>query len=98
MIDNPILDLSYQQLVSDPDTHVRRLVDFVGLEWNEACLSPEKSDRGTVMTAGRWQVRQPIYTGATNRWKRYEPWLQPMIDAMGGMDWIDNQVREAMAD
>ncbi len=95
MIDNPVLDLSYEQLVANPEPHVRRLVDFVGLEWNDACLSPEQSDRATVMTASRWQVRQPIYASSTNRWKRYEPWIGPMIEAMGGMEWIEAQVEEA---
>ncbi|HHG89616.1 MAG TPA: sulfotransferase family protein [Devosia sp.] len=97
MIGNPVLDLSYEQLVMNPEPHVRRLVDFVGLEWNDACLSPEQSDRATVMTASRWQVRQPIYTGSTNRWKRYEPWIGPMIEAMGGMEWIEARVEEAQA-
>ncbi len=97
MIDNPVLDLSYDQLVTDPEPHVRRLLEFIGLEWNDACLSPEQSDRATVMTASRWQVRQPIYTGSTNRWKRYEPWIGPMIEAMGGMEWIEAQVEEAQA-
>ncbi len=97
MINNPVLDLSYEQLVADPEPLIRRLVEFSGLEWNDACLSPEQSDRKTVMTASRWQVRQPIYTAATNRWKRYEPWIGPMIEAMGGMEWIEAQFEEGQS-
>lgn len=92
LISAPVLDLSYEKLVADPETETRRLVDFVGLDWDEGFLSPEKSDRKTVMTASRWQVRQPIYRDSAARWKPYEPYLAEMIAAMGGMEWIEAEV------
>jgi len=95
IIPNPVLDLSYELLVADPEAQTRRLVEFTGLGWDDACLRPEQSDRATVMTASRWQVRQPIYTTSTARWRRYEPWIGEMIEAMGGMEWVDAQVAEA---
>lgn len=92
-LDLPILDVSYERLVTDPEGESRRLVEFAGLEWDEACLSPSKTQR-SVLTASQWQVRQPIYTGSVGRWRRYEPWLAPMIEAMGGMDWIEKEMAD----
>lgn len=92
-LDLPILDLSYEALVADPDGQSRRLVDFAGLEWSDACLKPEKTQR-SVLTASQWQVRQPIYRGSVGRWKRYEAHLQPMIQAMGGMEWIETELAD----
>lgn len=89
LIPNPVLDVSYELLVEDFEAQVRRLVAFTGLEWNDACLSPESSDRGTVMTASRWQVRQPIYSSSKAKWKRYEPYIAEMIESFGGMDAVE---------
>lgn len=89
-LDMPILDVSYERLVANPDDEARRLVDFAGLDWNDACLSPEKASR-SVLTASQWQVRQPINAASVARWKRYEPWLSPMIEAMGGMGWVERE-------
>lgn len=97
LIANPVLDLSYERLIADPETETRRLVDFVGLDWDEGFLTPEKSDRRTVMTASRWQVRQPIYKSSSARWKPYEPYLGELIAALGGMEWIEAQVAETDA-
>jgi len=69
-----LLDVRYEDLVSNPERVSREIVEFCGLEWNDACLRPEEGDR-YVATPSRWQVRQPIYTSSTERWKRYEPWL-----------------------
>ncbi|HFC05105.1 MAG TPA: tetratricopeptide repeat protein [Rhizobiales bacterium] len=87
----PILDVNYHDLVQDPEGQSRRLIDFAGLEWTNDCLSPQDADR-SVMTASRWQVRQPIYKSSLDRWKRYEPWLPSLIEALGGWDWINQQV------
>jgi hypothetical protein len=89
-LDLEILDVSYEKLVGDPEVEIRRLTGFAGLEWTEAFLSPQDASRG-VFTASKWQVRQPIYRGSVSRWKPYEPWLGPMIEAMGGFDWIDRE-------
>jgi len=92
-LDLPILDVGYEQLVADPETQARRLIAFAGLDWDPRCLEPQRTQR-SVLTASQWQVRQPIYRGSVDRWRRYEPWLGPMIDAMGGFDWIDGEVAE----
>lgn len=92
-LDLPILDLSYEQLVAHPEEELRRLVAFAGLDWSDACLDPQSLER-TVLTASQWQVRQPINQGSVARWRRYEPWLGPMVEAMGGLAWIDAEVAE----
>ena len=95
-LDLPILDVSYEKLVADPESEARRLVAFAGLDWTDACLTPEKAAR-SVLTASQWQVRQPINIASVARWTRYEPWLEPMIAAMGGMAWVEKEVATAQA-
>lgn len=86
----PILTVQYEDVVEDLEGQARRLIDFIGLDWQEACLTPEKSDRD-VRTASVWQVRQPVNSLSTNRWKKYQPWLEPLIESMGGMEWIEQE-------
>ena len=80
---------SYRVLVTDPDTQVRALLDHAGLPWNPACLSPEEGNE-IVRTASVMQVRAPINADAMAKWKRYETELQPLVDALGGWDWIED--------
>ena len=68
------VEVDYEDLVADPETHSRRLVAACGLEWNEACLSPHRNAR-RINTASVWQARQPIYRTSVERWRRYEPWI-----------------------
>jgi len=68
------MEVDYEALVTDPEPTIRRLVEFCGLDWQDACLRPEDSTR-TVNTASLWQVRRPISKGSVGRWRRYEPWL-----------------------
>ena len=74
----PMLDLHYEDVVSDPETSVRRLLDFCQLEWDPACLNFHKSKR-VVHTASYQQVREPLYTRAVGRWKAYENHLGPLL-------------------
>jgi len=71
------LELDYEALVSAPEPEIRRLLGFVGLPWDAACLHPEDGDR-QVSTASLWQVRQPISGASVQRWERYRPWLGPL--------------------
>jgi hypothetical protein len=75
------IDVDYEALTTDPGGQTRRLVAFCGLEWNEACLSPEQNGR-PVLTASKWQARQPIYRSSVERWRRYEPWLGLLRELM----------------
>ncbi|WP_375788691.1 sulfotransferase [Bradyrhizobium sp. Pha-3] len=69
-----LLEIEYEELVGAPEPVIRRMLDFCGLEWNEACLRPERNQR-VIKTASLWQARQPIYGTSVSRWQRYEPWL-----------------------
>lgn len=92
-LDLPILDVHYESLVSDPENQIRRIVAFLGLEWTDACLEPQQTG-AAVRTASLWQVRQPIGQSSVGRWKPYEQHLAPMIEAMGGWDWINAELAD----
>jgi tetratricopeptide (TPR) repeat protein len=68
------IEVDYELLVGDPEPVSRRLIAACGLDWDPACLAPERNDR-LVKTASKWQARQPIYSSAVERWRHYEPWI-----------------------
>ena len=78
----PMLEICYEDLVSETETHVRRLLDHVELPWNDQCLQFHKSER-VVNTASYKQVREPIYTQSVARWKNYQSHLTPLLDELG---------------
>jgi hypothetical protein len=80
----PVLEIEYESLVGDLEGQSRRLIDFVGLPWDPACLSFHKTQR-SVMTASVWQVRQPIYSSSVGRWKHYRRHLGPLLDGLKGL-------------
>ena len=77
-----LLALDYEALVADPEPLVKRMVAHVGLEWDDACLSPHKVVR-TVRTASAWQVRQPVYRRSAGRARAYERFLGPLREGLG---------------
>jgi tetratricopeptide (TPR) repeat protein len=79
-----IFENRYETLVEDQEAQSRRLIDYLGLPWDDACL--RFFDReGAVTTPSRWQVRQPIYKSSVKRWKNYESEIQPLIEALGDL-------------
>jgi tetratricopeptide (TPR) repeat protein len=72
----------YEDVVSDMPSMARGLIDFLGLPWNDACLSFHESSR-PVKTASVVQVRQPVYSSSVGRWKRYGDELKPLVEALG---------------
>ncbi len=79
-----IFENRYEDLISDQEGQSRKLIDHLGLTWDDACL--RFFDKGgSVRTASRWQVRQPIYKSSVKRWKNYEGKIQPLIDALGDL-------------
>ncbi|MGI9381595.1 MAG: sulfotransferase [Methyloligellaceae bacterium] len=77
----PILDVRYEDLVGAQEEKSREIIEFVGLDWDDACLRFHKGKRG-VATASAWQVRRPIYTSSVARWHRYEKHLAPLRQAL----------------
>jgi tetratricopeptide (TPR) repeat protein len=72
-----ILTVPYAQLVSDQEGWTRKILDFIGLEWDEKCLHFEQTER-PVGTASNWQVRQKIYNTSVARWRNYEKNIGPL--------------------
>ncbi|RXH10139.1 sulfotransferase [Bradyrhizobium guangzhouense] len=69
-----LLEIDYEELVIDTEPVTRRIVDFCGLEWDDACLRPEQNER-VIKIASLWQALQPIYGTSVSRWRRFERWL-----------------------
>ena len=78
----PILDVRYEDMVADNEGMSRKLIEFCGLEWDDACLNFNKTER-RVKTASTMQIRQPIYNTSVARWRKYEEQLQPLYEALG---------------
>ncbi|HVT81950.1 MAG TPA: sulfotransferase [Phycisphaerae bacterium] len=78
-----MLDVHYEKLVTDQETESRRLLQFLGLPWDPACLRFHETER-TILTASFWQVRQPMYTRSIGRWRHYEPHLARLCEVLGG--------------
>lgn len=73
-----ILDLNYEELVSDLEGVARRLIAHCGLAWDARCLDFHRSER-SVRTASATQVRLPIYKTSVGRWRKYESFLGPLL-------------------
>jgi len=76
-------EVDYRDLVADPEAEARRLLEFCGMPWDDACLRPEISDR-PIRTASRLQARQPVYRSSVGRAERYPDYLGPLVTALGG--------------
>jgi tetratricopeptide (TPR) repeat protein len=75
------LVIHYGELVANQEKQSRRLIDFLGLPWDPACLEFHKTQR-PVMTASVWQVRQPMYVRSVGRWQCYERHLEPLLQVL----------------
>ena len=74
-----VLTVHYEEVVSDLEGQARRIAAHCGLEWEDAMLRYHETERA-VKTASSEQVRQPIYSGSLNLWRRYEDELDELID------------------
>ena len=77
--DDAMMELDYEDLIADQETVTHKILNFCGLEWNDACLR-HQDNRATVNTPSRWQARQPIYASSVARWRLYEPYLDTFAD------------------
>lgn len=75
-----LIEVDYEQLVADQENVSRRLIDFVGQPWEDACLAFERNPEPSL-TASAAQVRQPIYRSSVALWRRYESELAPLSAA-----------------
>jgi tetratricopeptide (TPR) repeat protein len=77
-----LLDVKYENVVAEPEREVRRLLDYVGLPWDDACLKFHENKR-PVRTASVSQVRRPLYSSSVARWKPFEKHLGPLLEIVG---------------
>jgi tetratricopeptide (TPR) repeat protein len=79
-----IYDVQYEELVEEQERISRELLEYCNLEWTDECLNFHKSKR-VVATASLAQVRQPIYKSSVQRWRKFEPYIGPLLD--GFKEW-----------
>jgi tetratricopeptide (TPR) repeat protein len=77
-----VLRVQYEDVVADLETQVRRVLDYCELPFEEACLEFHQTER-SVRTPSSEQVRQPIYTSGLEPWRPFEPYLDPLKEALG---------------
>ena len=77
-----VLKVQHEEVVDDLEGNVRRILDFCGLDFEPGCVEFHKTER-SIRTASSEQVRQPIFREGLEQWKNYEPWLEPLKDALG---------------
>jgi tetratricopeptide (TPR) repeat protein len=78
----PPYRLIHERLIDDPEAEIRALLDFLGLPFEPACLAFHETERA-VRTASSEQVRRPINREGVGQWRAYEPWLDPLKQALG---------------
>jgi len=76
-----IYNLNYENLTINQDAETRKLIHYLGLEWEDGCLSPQQNKR-SVQTASQQQVRQKVYQGSSQQWRKFEPYLNGVFDQL----------------
>ncbi len=79
--EDAMLEVDYEALVADPEAQGRRILAFCGLEAGAGQLEAHRAER-RIRTASALQARRPIHTGAVGRWRRYEPLIGPLLEAL----------------
>ena len=74
-----VYNLNYETLTVNQESETRKLLEYLGLEWDEACLSPQNNTR-SITTLSSAQVRQKVYQGSSEQWKNYRPFLNGALD------------------
>jgi tetratricopeptide (TPR) repeat protein len=80
-LSNRIYKLDYELLTVNQESETRQLIEYLGLDWDENCLSPQSNTR-SLATASNLQVRQKVYQGSSEQWKKYEPFLHGAFDGL----------------
>jgi hypothetical protein len=83
-----ICDVSYEQLVADPATQSRRLLEFCGLPWQDQVLEFHAS-RAASNTASAAQIRKPIYRSSVKKWRHFDTQLQPVVRRLAEAGLVD---------
>lgn len=83
-----ILDLRYEDLVTDTEAQARRMLDFCGLAWNPEVLDPS-AHPGAIVSASAAQVREPVHAGSVGKWRRYEGGLKVLHDRLAAAGMLE---------
>jgi tetratricopeptide (TPR) repeat protein len=78
---NAFLDVDYEALIADPEGQARRILDYLGLDWEDGCLQFHRR-AGAAATASAAQVRQPIYSSSVGMWRNYARQLAPLAERL----------------
>ena len=78
-----MLEVDYEAVVENVEREARRMIGFVGLEWDPVCVSFHRTEQA-IRTASVNQVRQPVYAGSVGRWRKHAEQLGPLLEALGG--------------
>ncbi|MEE3172409.1 MAG: sulfotransferase, partial [Pseudomonadota bacterium] len=76
-----IYHLDYEQLTTDQEPETKKLIQYLGIDWEDACLFPEENKR-YVKTASNLQVRKKVYKGSSEEWKKFEKYLDRAFDEL----------------
>jgi tetratricopeptide (TPR) repeat protein len=74
-----MIEIDYEDLVTNKEIVLREVLEFCGLEWDDACLNHEQNV-SQVSTPSLWTARQPVNTASVERWRKYEPWLGKLLE------------------
>jgi tetratricopeptide (TPR) repeat protein len=87
VLGDEIYEIQYEDLIANQESQTRRLIDFCGLDWEDACLDFHENNAASS-TASALQVRQPIYNSSVDLWRNFEDELQPLADILrrGGIE------------
>ena len=76
---NKIYEVDYEALTINQENEIQKLIKYLELNWEESCLSPEKNERN-ISTASNIQIRSKIFKGSSQKWKKYKPFLDGVLD------------------
>ncbi len=76
---NKIYNLNYEKLTINQEGETKKLINYLRLKWEDNCLNPEKNER-SVKTASSKQIREKVYKGSSQKWKKFEPFLKGQLD------------------
>ena len=83
MFPGRIVDMNYESLTENQEEESRKLLGQIGLEWEDQCLEFHETERA-VQTASSLQVRRKMYRDSSSKWRKYEKYLEPMVETLRG--------------
>jgi hypothetical protein len=79
-----MLEVRYEEIVEEPQRMAHRMLEWLGLDWEEACLKFNENPR-PIRTASMVQVREPVYRSSIGRWKDYAPFLRALFETLASV-------------